>query len=58
MRIKDYIIDKCFLSLTVSQVFGSWVPRPHFRLCLKKRVDKKAMVNSKIEDVTDWTTNN
>ena len=25
MRIKDYFIDRSFLSLTVSQVLGSWV---------------------------------
>ena len=25
MRIKDYFINKSFLSLTVSQVLGSWV---------------------------------
>ena len=26
--------------------------------CVEKRLDKKAMVNFKISDVTDWTTNN
>ena len=25
---------------------------------LEKRLDKKVMVNFKISDVTDWTTNN
>ena len=27
MRIKDYFIDKGFLSLTAPQIFGSWVSR-------------------------------
>ena len=50
MRIKDYFIDKGFLSLTAPQIFGSWVSRvlgpgpqfsrswvtgPHFRLQLR-----------------------
>ena len=29
MRIKDYFIVKGFLSLTASQIFGSWVPDPN-----------------------------
>ena len=32
MRIKDYFIDKCFLSLTAYQVLGSWVKDPEFSI--------------------------
>ena len=31
---------------------------PYFFDHVGKRLDKKAKVNSKIYDVTDWTTNN
>ena len=43
---KALFVLKIFTFL--SQVFG----------CVEKRLDKKAMDNFKIYDVTDWTTNN
>ena len=43
---KALFVLKIFTFL--SQVFG----------CVEKRLDKKAIENFKIYDVTDWTTNN
>ena len=52
MKNAFYFMLKTFFVLVIflllSLVFGY----------LKKRLDKKAIVNFKIYDVTDWTTNN
>ena len=52
MNSAFYFILKAFFVLVIF-AFLSWL----FRY-VEKRLDKKTMVNFKIYDVTDWTTNN
>ena len=49
--------EKCFLC-HVKSSFDTFPFLPWLFGYLEKRIDKKAMVNFKIYDATDWTTNN
>ena len=47
MRIKDYFIDKSFLSLTAPHIFGSWSRGPgSWVLILDYALRKMEIINS------------
>ena len=52
MKYASYFVLKALFVVDIFK-FLSWLSG-----YVEKRLDKKAMVNFKIYDVTDWTTNN
>ena len=53
MKNAFYFMSKAVFVLDIFVPFLSW----HFGF-IEKRLDKKAIINSKIYDITDWETNN